>query len=94
MNRLKYTVGIHPHPINRHAVDAQFKQLESEISKRPMVVGNGEISLDLTRTCGCKKPHNIAHCQISQFGTQHRFLRLAFQLAKQLKKVTVLHVRN
>lgn len=93
-SRLKYTVGVHPNLINRLSISSQFQQLVRQINNHPDAVGIGEIGLDMTWTCGCNRSHNMAQCQMAQLEAQRQFLRMALQLAKQVGKVIVLHIRD
>ena len=87
--RLRITLGVHPHLITESQVESLFSQLKRLVDK----VGIGEVGLDLTTECrlGC---YNREYCRSQKVQGQVRFLRLAFQLAKQLNKVLVLHVRD
>lgn len=91
--RLKITLGVHPHMITESQVKSLFGQLERLVGEIPEAVGIGEVGLDLTTECrhGC---HNQEYCRGQKVRGQLRFLRLAFQLAKQQNKVLVLHVRD
>ena len=91
--RLRFTLGVHPHMITETEVESLFGQLKRQVDKYPEAVGIGEVGLDLTTKCrhGC---YNQEYCRDQKVQGQLRFLRLAFQLAKQLNKVLVLHVRD
>ena len=91
--RLRITLGVHPHMITENQVTSLFGRLEGLLGQYPEAVGVGEVGLDLTTACR----HNCrdrAGCRSRKLKGQRRFLRLAFQLAKQLDKVLILHVRD
>lgn len=92
--RLKFTLGIHPHVIAKGMATFLFNKLKKQFEEYPQAVGIGEISLDLTSACKCRQTHDAEQCRQGKFGAQRRFLRLALQMAKQLGKVIVLHVRD
>ena len=91
--RLRFTLGVHPHMITETEVELLYDQLKGMVEKYPEAVGIGEVGLDLTTKClhGC---YDKEYCRSQKIQGQLRFLRLAFQLAKQLNKVLVLHVRD
>ena len=91
--RIRFTLGVHPHMVTESQVESLFGQLQRMIDKYPEAVGIGEVGLDLTTECrhGC---YNQEYCRSQKIQGQLRFLRLAFQLAKQLNKVLVLHIRD
>ena len=86
-------MGVHPHMITETEVELLYDQLKGMVEKYPEAVGIGEVGLDLTTKClhGC---YDKEYCRSQKIQGQLRFLRLAFQLAKQLNKVLVLHVRG
>ena len=91
--RLRITLGVLPHMITETQVTSLFGRLEGLLGQYPEAVGVGEVGLDLTTACR----HNCrdrAGCRSRKLKGQRRFLRLAFQLAKQLDKVLILHVRD
>ena len=91
--RLRITLGVHPHMITENQVTSLFGRLEGLLGQYPEAVGVGEVGLDLTKACrhNCR---DSAGCRSRKLKGQCRFLRLAFQLAKQLDKVLILHVRD
>ena len=91
--RIRFTLGVHPHMVTESLVESLFGQLQRMVDKYPEAVGIGEVGLDLTTECrhGC---YNQEYCRSQKIQGQLRFLRLAFQLAKQLNKVLVLHIRD
>ena len=82
-----------PHLITESQVESLFSQFKRLVVKYPEAVVIGEVGLDLTTECrhGC---YNREYCRSQKVQGQLRFLRLAFQLTKQLNKVLVLHVRD
>ena len=79
--------------ITETEVESLFGQLKRQVDKYPEAFGIWEVGLDLTTKCrhGC---YNQEYCRDQKVQGQLRFLRLVFQLAKQLNKVLVLHVRD
>ena len=92
--KLRFTIGIHPHVLAKNKAFAEFSKLRAKLEAYPQAVGIGENGYDRTTTCKCSTYHNQATCKEEKFDTQKQFLRLALQLAKQLGKVIVLHVRD
>lgn len=92
--RIRVTLGVHPHVIKKSTAMHYFHKLEDIVSLNPTAVGIGEVGLDLTTTCHCRQVHNKRQCQVGKIEGQRQFLRPAFQLAKELKKVIVIHVRD
>ena len=91
--RLQITLSVHLHMITETRVTSLFGRLEGLLGQYPEAVGVGEVGLDLTMAC----PHNCrdrAGCRSRKLKGQRQFLWLAFQLAKQLDKVLILHVRD
>lgn len=91
--RLRITLGVHPHMITDNQVDSLYGNLKGLLNRYPEAVGIGEVGLDLTTKCkhNC---NNLQHCRDQKLLGQRRFLRLAFQLAKEQNKVLILHVRD
>ena len=92
--KLRFTLGIHPHLLDKNMAESEFARLKMRLEEYPQAVGIGEIGIDLITTCKCPTYHNRATCRQEKIETQKRFLRLTLQLAKGLGKVIVLHVRN
>ena len=89
--RLQITLGVHPHMITESQVTSLFGRMKGLLGQYPEAVGECEVGLDLTTACR----HNWrdrASCRSWKLKGQRRFLRLAFQLEKQLDKVLFLHV--
>lgn len=91
--RLRITLGVHPHMITDSQVDLLFNNLKGLLNRFPEAVGIGEVGLDLTTKC-THRCNNQQHCRDQKLLGQRRFLRLAFQLAKEQNKVLILHVRD
>ncbi|MCG8046072.1 MAG: TatD family hydrolase, partial [Candidatus Thiodiazotropha endolucinida] len=91
--RLRITLGVHPHMITNDQVDQLYGRLKGLLDTYPESVGVGEVGLDLTTQCrhGC---YDQKHCCDQKVQGQRRFLRLAFQIAKETNKVLVLHIRD
>ena len=80
--------------LDKNRTDSEFARFKIKLEEYPQAVGIGEFGIDLTTTCKCPTYHNRATCRQKKIETQKRFLRLALQLAKELGKVILLHVRN
>ena len=92
--RLRFTLGIHPHVLDKNKPEMEFRKLERKLEEHPEAVGIGETGIDHTTRCKCSAFHNKDRCREEKIETQCQFLRLALQLAKRLGKVIILHVRS
>ena len=93
--KLRFTLGIHPHVLAKNRAESEFHKLKAKLEAYPQAIGIGEIGIDHTTTCRCSTFHNRVTCRKAKIDTtQHRFLLLVLQLAKQLGKVITLHVRS
>lgn len=93
-DRLKYTLGIHPHLITKTTAPYYLNKLEGMIHEHPEALGIGEIGLDFTTDCRHGTAHNGKVCRMAKINAQRQFLRSALQLTKRLNKVLILHVRD
>ena len=91
--RLRKTLNVHSHMLTESQVTSLFGRLERLLGQYPEAVGVAEVGLDLTTAC-CHNCYDHAGCRSWKLKGQGRFLRLAFQLAKQIDKVSILHVHN
>ena len=78
--------------ITESQVASLFCRLDGLLGQYSEAVGVGEDGLDLITTTCCQKCCDYAGCRKWKLKGQRQFMQLAFQLAKHLDKVIVLHV--
>ncbi|CAG2221683.1 tatD [Mytilus edulis] len=85
--------GIHPHIAAKGVSHKQLEDLDHLLGNYKCVAV-GEIGLDFTTRCGCKRCHTPQQCQQRMWDCQEKALLEMLQIAQRRQLPVILHCRD